>query len=93
MPTPNEVQRRAAARQASAADNVKDRHVVSRVLLGRWEERDQRDGVQKIYSSDLEHTASSKPRPTVQCGRSPQFDFVPFASRSVEQKWKTVEDP
>jgi hypothetical protein len=92
MPTPAEVVQRAAALQASAADNVKDQHVVSQVLMRRWEELDPQDNVNKVYSYDLEYPASSRPRPTVQCGRSPQFDFVPFASRSVEQKWKTVED-
>jgi hypothetical protein len=92
MPTPAEVLRRAAALQGSAADNVKDQHVVSQVLLRRFEEPDPKDNVNKIYSFDLEYPHSSKPRPTVQCGRAPQFDFVPFASRSVELKWKTVED-
>jgi fluoride ion exporter CrcB/FEX len=92
MPTPAEVLRRAAALQGSAADNVKDQHVVSQVLLRRFEETDPKDNVKKIYSFDLEYPGSSRARPTVQCGRAPQFDFVPFASRSVELKWKTVED-
>ncbi len=92
MPTPKDVIQRAAALQESASDNVKDQHVVSQVLLRRWEESDVQDNVNKVYSSDLEYPASSRPRPTVSCGRSPQFDFVPFASRSIEQRWKTVED-
>ena len=55
MPMPAEVLRRAAALQGSANDNIRDQHVVSRVLLRRFEEPDPRDGVNKIYSSDLEY--------------------------------------
>ncbi len=91
MPTPQEVLRRAAALQGSAADNVKDQHVVSQVLLRQFQESDPKDSVNKVYSFDLEYPSSSRPRPVVSCGRAPQFDFVPFASRSVEQKWGAVE--
>lgn len=91
MPTPAEVLRRAAALQGSTVNPVKDQHVVSQVLLRRFEEPDPRDNVDKVYSFDLEYPSSSRPRPTVSCGRAPQFDFVPFASGSVEQKWGAVE--
>ncbi len=90
MPAPTEVLRRAAALQVSANDNVRDQHVVSRVLLRRFEEPDPRDGVNKVYSFDLEYPSSSRLRPVSGCG-NPVFDFVPFASRSVEQKWGAIE--
>jgi hypothetical protein len=90
MPAPAEVLRRAAALQGSANDNVRDQHVVSRVLLRRFEEPDPRDGVNKVYAFDLEYSTSSRLRPVSGCG-DPVFDFVPFASRSVEQKWGAIE--
>ena len=90
MPTPAEVLRRAAALQGSANDNVRDQHVVSRVLLRRFEEPDPRDGVDKVYAFDLEYPSSSRLRPVSGCG-NPVFDFVPFASRSVEQRWGAIE--
>lgn len=91
MPTPDEVWKRAAALQGSANDNVKDQHVVSKVLLKQFAERDHRDCVYKVASYDLEHPASSKPRAVAACGRAPTFDFVPFASRSVERRWGAIE--
>ena len=63
---------------------------MSRVLLRRFEEPDPRDGVNKVYSFDLEYPSSSRLRPVSGCG-NPVFDFVPFASRSVEQKWGAIE--
>jgi Protein of unknown function (DUF4238) len=90
MPTPAEVLRRAAALQGSANDNVRDQHLVSRVLLRKFEEPDPRDGVNKVCSFDLEHPSSSRLRPVSGCG-NPVFDFVPFASRSVERRWGDIE--
>ena len=90
-PTPGEVFRRAAALQGSAANPVRDQHLVSQVLLRQFEEPDPADGVQKIYDYNLEYPASSRLRATSGCG-SPIFEFVSFASQSVELKWKTVED-
>ncbi|MFJ3973364.1 DUF4238 domain-containing protein [Streptomyces parvus] len=68
---------------------VHNQHVVSKVLLKRFAERNPRSGLQ-LLSVDLDHPQ----RPPVRKGPGGcgvEKDFVAFASQSLEQVWGNTE--
>ena len=66
---------------------------MSQVLLRRFQEPDPENAVDKVDSFFLEAPGLPPVHKDVrECGRSPQFKFVPFTAPSVEQRWRIVED-
>jgi hypothetical protein len=93
MPSPVEVVRQAIALSGSAEDNTPGQHVISKVILKQFAEPEPKTGALKVYSFDIEYpNAKNRCKGLTTCGQAPKTDFVRFASRSVEQKWKAVED-
>jgi uncharacterized protein DUF4238 len=94
-PSPAGLLARAAALPPSASDSVHAQHVVSQVLLKRFAEPDAETGGLKVYSFDLEYpnpkTSRSRLKGLSTVGQAPELDFVRFASRSVEERWGSVE--
>jgi hypothetical protein len=71
-------------------ENIKNQHVVSRVLLKRFARKSGSEGWQ-LHSFDMKHPERPpKEKGPMGCGVVP--NFLRYASQSAEDLWKEVED-
>jgi hypothetical protein len=102
-PDPVELTRLMREREPEAADNIPEQHTVSRVLQRRFtlkasgagQQAKQGANSQAVRRIELPGTASSgsplrgREKSTKVCGVT--VDFVPYASRSLEEYWGRIE--
>lgn len=84
-----EYEARLLALQSEATELIEKQHVVSRVLLRRFAGQDSNGGA-TLVPFDLEHGRELKQTGPAGCAWIAHF--VPYASKSAEDLWQTVED-
>jgi hypothetical protein len=82
--------RRLRELEPEADKRIRNQHVVSKVILKGFAALGPPGAGWQLTPFDLYLGHEQKPRGLAGCGRVP--DFLPFASASAEQLWKSVED-
>ena len=98
-PDPHELTRRMRDRESEAEDTIRDQHLVSRVLQGRFV-------VKPVPGQPLKPGANARAICRIDLGAAPLSgrdrstkvcavveDFVPYASTSLEEYWSRIETP
>ncbi|GAA1309687.1 DUF4238 domain-containing protein [Saccharothrix xinjiangensis] len=84
-----EYEARLQALRPGATELIKKQHIVSQALLRRFAGQDSNGGA-VLVPFDVEHGRELKQTGPAGCAWIPHF--VPYASKSVEELWQTVEN-